>query len=467
MYSTENKFTGWWWLPKKPDEQIPGTLVYSENGITLSTQGLFKESQDLFHKSMWREIEIIHGFAKCDKTGKSFEFTLIDNWIKTYDFGKLIDCSFGSKYIIKNIHFSTIKEIKFNTVFIKTKLLDDWVNKHGFNVTPNFNKFSVTIDYKQPESIEILKTDKYKFYLYFRANAPIFITDKASITQSIYFNIEFKRQNKLDSTLDLMEQIRDLFSFMISHPVKITEFDFQVYSKNTLKRKGLRNQKTGSFFYLQRIQETQRERFNQSDMLIGFKDIENNVGEIIKAWLSMYNHKEPVLKLYFNTIYNPDLYSEYAFLNFISALEFYHRNTFTDFKPKESKRYHKQINRIISQIKSRNDQEFLIARLNRIPETHLIRRLNDLLDKNPIITEMLIKNKQFFLKRIVKTRHAFVHYNVEPSEKKYIIKHGHLIEYIEKLKIFIEIIILKDLGFSDEKVKKLIKKPLHNNKYLR
>ena len=462
----EVRFTGWWWLPEKPNEKLPGTLeITSDKKIVLTTTGIFKSAEaKLRDLNYHRPIDLINGYAKGHQTKKDKSFTLISNHIDGYWRSGLIEVKWATEYLVTNKHFKFKKEIRANSVFLKFQFLDEWVDQYGFEIesNPDPKIIETTIKYKQPEPITLLDGDKFKIYLFFRASAPLFSIRKvkASITQSVFFNIEFKRRQSLEVITELSEKLRNFFSLAISLPIKISEFEFKEFAKDTARKKGMKYQHTITVLPSESIITTGQKDYRTAEMLLTYKDFNDASGNIIGNWLKRYDVLEPVFKRYFDTLYNPYLHQENVFLNYVSALETYHRRTNPNFDAK-TPTYDKKLKQILQKIDHKNEREWIRVRLEKKSEIYLMSRLKDLSNSNRKIVKDLVRNKNSFLSKIVATRHYHLHFD-EEANKRNLISDSELPKYIQKLRILLQALFLKELGFSQDFIQKMIKKPMHN-----
>ncbi len=193
-------------------------------------------------------------------------------------------------------------------------------------------------------------------------------------------------------------------------------------------------------------------------MLIDYEKIKGKEGEIIGKWLELNEKYEPAFKLYFDTLYNPDLYTQNAFLNYVSAFEIYHRIQNPDFDGKDEQ-YNKKITSALNEIKNLNKRKMIEAKLKKRKESKLLSRLDSMVKRTPKISARLAVDN--FCSKVSNTRNYFTHFSQE-NRKKAITDSKGLFELMFKMRIYLQVQILLDLGFSETEADLMTKKAISN-----
>ncbi|NQX99186.1 MAG: hypothetical protein HRT73_15105, partial [Flavobacteriales bacterium] len=357
------------------------------------------------------KISCLNGFAK-SSDNKDITLCLVNPYVINFQHSELLTITFATKYLIKGIKVPSIKDFRMQNTFIKFNLFDQWVGKYGFDVSPSYNpkKFNVKIDFTPPDNIELYSNNKFKMYVHFRAKSPMFNhKPELILKQSAFFNIEFNQKQKLENVKDLVDKIQDFFSFASGIPVRISQFEFRNHSNNVAKKRKLSNP-TGILIDKSKSIKKVESR-SHHNFLIHFSDLEKTNKNVIEEWLNKYEVLSPVIKMFLENSYHPNLFLETEFLNYIQAIEVYH-------------------NRAINgkQIKLRT-------------------RLDELLTKHSKLMSKIIPYKSTFTNRVVKTRNYLTHYNPK-IKKRDILKHQSMYDTSMRLKILLQVVILDELGFE-------------------
>ncbi len=460
--TTELNYKGFWWTPDQPTRKFPGDLEIDQTGTLVLTILVNQNYAEYFTNESERnnKIQIINGYARDLSTKKDLAFTLFDNSIYSYHVSGLAEFKIQSRFAVTTKHFKTIDEFKLSSAFIEFKLLDNWINVSGVNVKHKTRrKFKFTVNYTQPKPITLLKKKDYHLYLWFYAKTGSSLKD-FKIEEKPRINIEFKKEIKFEDFLKYYELIKNFFSFCISVPITSNEIELHEHSKASLKKLGQKNQNTRKLIISDTRTYTKRATLHSNVMLLEYKTLKGKEGQLIEKWLELNRKYEPVFKLYFDTLYNPDLYKENAFLNYVSAIEIYHRIQNPNFDAKDES-YNKKLDSALNEIKSLNKRAWVEARLKKRKETSLFSRLENIVNRTPIISRRLAGDTTDFCSKVANTRHYFTHFDQENKKKATTDSRG-LFELMFKMKIYLQIQILLDMGFQETEADLLSKKAISN-----
>lgn len=112
--------------------------------------------------------------------------------------------------------------------------------------------------------------------------------------------------------------------------------------------------------------------------LYSYSRIKDKLKCILDSWLEKNEELEPICNLYFGTVYNSNVYLEHEFLNFIMALEAYHRRKSRNEEvPQEEHR--KRIERIL-EASPAEYKKWLEEKLKYSNEPSLRKRLKEIFD---------------------------------------------------------------------------------------
>jgi hypothetical protein len=459
----EFTYRGFWWTPDQPTKKMVGELEIDSSGtlvlFVVDDQTYFQFFETAKKKN--NKIPIINGYARNSRTKKDLAFTLFDNSIFSYNVSGLAEFKIQSRYATSLKHYKSVDSLKLSSVFIEFKLLDEWIRVSGFKGVKQRTKikFKIIVGYEQPKPITLLKTKDFHLYLWFRANTHSSAKD-FKISETPFINLEFKKQVTYEEFKKHYELVKNFFSFCISLPITSKQIEFQEFTTRQLKKEKVEHQNTFGLFISDTRTYTKRESMQSSVMLIDYDKIKGNELNFVQSWFKLNAKIEPVLKLYFDTLYNPDLYKENVFLNYVAALEIYHRISYPNFDGKDEA-YFVKLDAILKTIKAQNDRNWISTRMRKRKETNLLSRIINIVQRTPEISKRLAGDTIEFSNLVANTRHYFTHFD-QKNRKNGIAEGDDLFDLMYKAKIYLQIQILLDLGFAEKEVDVMIKKAMSN-----
>ncbi|BAY28989.1 hypothetical protein NIES2107_08300 [Nostoc carneum NIES-2107] len=507
---------GKWWLPNNPEVVVPGKLSFSpESGATLELIGSFYSSQfqeigevdnislpyELFpdeHESNVAsgvELEFI-------KPKETIILGLLDNHeeislyrcsgrIGKFEFVKgRTQLSFHVEYVFRKIHFSNEQDIKFKSISVQYSYLKEWIGKSGIQAFVSNEENKLWISYQPPSNIHLTKicnldlditfsqiyVNPFDFYL-----GAIYYT--ANIEQKTYLTIKNPFNLSLDECVKMLMIFRDLLSFAMTKPTSVIEIKGKTdnnYTNPVRQADGsikleeeLRETQVIILFSLWNSAKNSQIKISTNDMLFLFRDVENNFGEILETWSNKQERYESVFDLLMTTMYTPNLYLHYGFINIIQALEAYHTNKYEgiyqDRKVYEKGLY-KQFIEILNNFPGESvdkengiSDEFrnaLKGKLKAQTRFTLQTRLKELLSE---VSSLLpddfiggINDRELFSRRAADTRNALTHHDKEKREQA--AKGQELFQLFHTLKVILQICLMRELNFTNESIAALVKR---------
>jgi len=443
----EFEYKGIWWLPDKPQEKISGTFKFTPNeGAVLELIGSFK---DITGMNKMLKPEIILGISS---DGKNVTLHKCFETKSNLSFPGLLTSSFYANRAFVGAHFEKNKDIKFKSLSVHYLYLDEWFNVSGFDIPHLFDEKEVVIRYKLPEPIQAA-IDEYKIFLDVRATGPThsIVQKEASIKQRTYIRVEPSGEKSFDEYLNIMYRIQNFLSLGITEPVYplvvegITEANKVMIDDKTY------NPPVKVYYRVSDIPMAPKTLL-PFDMLFTFKDISDRFEDFLKNWFKKTDLLGPVYNLYFGTLYNPRMYLEHRFLSLVQAIESYHRRTMKNFELSEEE-HEKRIMEILNAV-PHGHKKWLKNKLAYSNEPNLRRRLKEILEKFADVLDKFIPKKDSFINKVVTTRNYLTHYDEKLKEQS--AEGEELYRLTQKLKILLEICLLKELGFTSDNIKSLI-----------
>lgn len=452
------KIQGKWWLPDKPERKIYGILkIYHDIFSELELFGLLKDKK---MSAILIEPKLILG-----QSIKGEEITLY----KCSEYTTRNDRSlFHVNSVFIGLHFIDEEQIRFKNIYVEYLYLDNWFWQGNDFEIKDFPNDETHISYKPSSSIQVDLSNiglDYKIQIKtgIEGNANFGPKSKITYEQKTFVEITTTNSN-MKSFNDfnvIIILLQDFFSFGIMKPAYpiLIRGETESFKKN-------QNYKTYpsliEIYYLIRRTPNLNENLNIFNMLFCFKDISNKLELVLKKWFKKENSLSAVFQLYFTSLYSPSLYLEYQFLSLVQAIEAYCRIRYKGKYVSEGE-YELISDKILkSVIENTKDglQRSLMNRLKYGNELSLKTRICRLFKEDIEITNLFIKNKENFIDKVIETRNYLVHQ--DESLKDLSFKEEELFSTNIKLKIMIEISLLKEIGFASEEIKALL---LRNSLY--
>ncbi|WP_440950694.1 HEPN domain-containing protein [Methanosphaerula subterraneus] len=458
---------GYWWLPDNPDVKLPGTLAISSKGeCDLKLLGSFTKIEDLGKSTIQ---PVIHGVGE-----KNGQYTLMDCSGRSETIR--ISIQGGSninseEYLIGTVYsgcfFPKPHDVKFPKVEIKIESFEDWLNIIGFRT-----QYEVDPETKRPHnfSISLQEPKTFSFSLprftlqivsYYRIDpSPKVKHIQSSVTWSVRIN--YSEDQTLDQVYADIVILRHLIALGMRRPIKI--LSVVLTSPRFMQKIGEHESLIPIHYYSRLIsaEESEQETIHPPDMFFSFDDVQNHFSDILTRWFELYDQIEPVLSLYFSTIYNGRTASSVSFLQIAQALETFHRRIeggqfLSDAERDEVKAA--LIDAIPAHF-SCEEKEALEGKLTFIHEFSLRPRLRSQI--NAVETEYgtevskYIRDKKKFVANVTDTRNYLTHYDESLKSKA---KQGKgLLLLKERCQFLLEMLILKELGFSLDMVSSILLK---------
>jgi hypothetical protein len=431
------EYKGVWYLPEKPEDLVAGTLRFNPTeGAILELIGSFKDIQSM---NRLTEHEIILG--SCGKKITLCKCSEISSQMQSEG---VLSSTFYADLVFVDHHFKRKEDIKFKTASIHFSHLNEWVHLTGFEIIFPTGKKGVTINYALPDSVLLAEFEDWKISIELRATGPTIPPPKREMTikEKTHIKIEYLKATR---------HIQNFLSLATLNPVHPLTFEGQTEAcKLTMKEKTI-YPPIEICFRLQFPPTAPKAVFPQ-EMLFMFADMQGKTQSILENWRKKQDTLKPVFDLYFSTLYNPKMYLEHEFLNMVQAIESYHRRTMKNFEMAEDE-HTKRVEEILKAAPT-GQKEWLKEQLEYSNEPKLRRRLKELLEETPDNAHKIIKDSKSFIQKVVITRNYLTHYDEKLKDQA--AQKEELLKLTLKIKMLLETTFLKELGFDEDTIKKLV-----------
>ena len=445
----EYKRTGYFWLPGKEEEKIPGILSIIDGGkIELEIVGLFDNNIDALNG----DDNLSRIIGHVEKDG----LVTLENCFyikKNFPFGGISKSKVLVHQVLSGAAWDKDEKVTFNTLSFSVDCLDEWIGISGINVDNDWDKRTATISYAPPESISFSLDNGMELKLCFAYTLPGFpILKEAKITQRAYFEISSSSLRELSEFTALAYKITNLMCFAMDETVSIKTLSAK--SSEIMREVGDNQYPEAIKIYYQSIPYTEKEPSRSlHDMLFTFATIKSNAKEIFNNWINAYEYLSPALGLYFSTKTGAQKYLDGKFLALAQGLETYHRRT-SDETLMEPKEFEILVNTILEGCPEAR-VEWLKGRLIHGNEMNLGKRLKKIIEpfKKHLGTS---KYRSKLLREIVDTRNYLTHYNASLRGKA---ANGRDLRILcLKMELIFNLHFLKVVGLTDDEVENVVEK---------
>lgn len=444
----EYKKTGYFWLPDKVENKIPGILSIDDGGrIELEIIGHFDEGI----KPLSADNNLIRIIGHVENDGL---VTLDDCFYtrRNFSFGGISKSNILVNKVLSGAAWDKGEKVAFNTFSFSVDCLDEWVGISGIDVDNDWERRTATITYNPPEKICIELNNDMKLEICFACTLPGFPNlTEAKITQRAYFRLESEDLRDLSDFTSIAFKITNLMCFAIDEIVSLKNVSA---TSSEILRDGGDDKKYPApiSIYYQSIPFSEKiPKKNWHEMLFNFGAIKTNAQQVFNNWLNAYEYLSPALGLYFSTKAGAQKYIDGKFLALAQGLETYHRRTSSetlmDKEPYET---------LASEIlKGCPDEhlDWLKGRLLHGNEINLGKRIKKIIEpfKDHLGTS---KERSKLLRKIVDTRNYLTHYSESLHDES--AKGRDLWVLCLKMEVIFNLHFLKVIGFTDEEINRVV-----------
>lgn len=458
------EYTGLWWLPEKPEAKVAGTLRIDEAlSVELLLVGSFRGLEALQHSF---ELPLILGagsgmlitLAYCFESGSNISAPGIAT------------TRFKPGMTLLGAHVSQLEDIEFEKVYARYEHLEEWANRPGlrreftFDEAGHMAAFTVSYAYPskviaaiQTATIEVVggcSLEGNRWDAYVAHNSTRFRVTPSKPCSLPVLNHDF------------LHHIQNLVSLGAGRPVQLTELAGTLRGSPGQARNDL---KVEILSDTREVRESEKQVF-PDDMLFTLDDLADDFGGHLSRWLERAEVLSPIFNLYFGTLFGSQMYGEHQFLSLAQAAESYHRRTSPNAilpKPAWSKLRKELCQTVEAADIPAEAVELLSQKLSFLNEVSLKQRLRELLEAQKELVKFLIPDPERFVVSVADTRNYLTHFNRNLRKRA---AHGTAMYRItEQLRFVIELVLLTELGISEEKKAKIVRRHqryLKNMKFL-
>ncbi|WP_131753370.1 ApeA N-terminal domain 1-containing protein [Burkholderia vietnamiensis] len=186
-----------------------------------------------------------------------------------------------------------------------------------------------------------------------------------------------------------------------------------------------------------------------TDLPLKFPDLDGRFGEIFSSWHEKREKFGPGFFYYLSTQRDVKLYVETIFANLVQGLEAFHRTKFVETPVVPG--LHAKIQRILGDIQLDKDRKWLAGRLEHASEPNLAERLQTLFTSLPVAIDK--KKLKDFATICANLRNDLAHFGGSKARAESSTFLRDTLLKSEGVKYLYHMLILKEIGVSDEGIK--------------
>lgn len=441
--------SGYFWLPGKSDQRLPGVLHVSETGkITLEVIGVF-------------------GDAIASLTGSSPDLPRVVGVVENGDLVTLEDCFYANtsvrfgglskstisaNFFLRGIQYDEDEPILFSKVSFSLEGLDEWLSVTGLRVDHNWEERTASIHFSPPKKIECQLPDGMALAFTFGWTLPgAPIVTEAKITQKAYITIKSESLRPIEDFLALVFKVNNFLCFAIDETVSLDSAT--CYWKDIARdvADGEKREVPIQLYYQSSPLSDTRPKISWHNMLFRYGHVANQLEAILKNWLSNYETSEPAFNLYFASKAGAHKYLDGRFLSLAQGIETLHRRNSKDTLMPETE-FGDLVVALVNSCPTIH-QDWLAKKLEYANELPLRRRIRQMLEP----FESLYggsKQRKDFIRMVLDTRNYLTHYDEKLAQQA---AQGEILwSLCMKLEALFQLHFLRLIGLDGDFIKNLV-----------
>lgn len=446
-FTTENFTTfGYWWLPEKPDHQLPGMLKYEVGEpIKLEILGAFNE--EWRHGKLAGNIET--PILGIDSKGRMFTLFHCHHGTNLH-FPGCPTTLITSQLAFDGVHFDNLEEAIFNNISVYFSYLYEWFEPPTKQLRYTFidNKIhSISMNYIPMPKVAVDIENNIIIEIGVHANIPTATAREVSFCEAVFLVISRKEKCGFYDLIKIIYQMKSFFKLAMQNRISILKLSGQtekaIFTSHSREK---RYEEVNIYHY---GIEDLSENIKIHDMLFCYKDIENRFSKMVGKWLELYEKIEPVLNIH-SIIMEREPYIEHDFLDITQALETFHRRLRNNQELCDSQ-HQDRMEKILETVPTEY-KDWLQKKLRYSNEPTLNKRLKELFKE----FFCFFGNQKEFVRKVTLTRNNLIH--PKSQQEQGCLSGNNLKIATEKLRLLLVLLLMKMIGFEETEIVELIRK---------
>jgi len=381
-----------WWLPDKPQDRLPGTLMFSpSDGALLELQGKFQlpaltDLQLVFAGPMF-QAEFIYGERP------DGQLITLHRAITTY-LGAT--SSFHCHIVLAGAHLSPTVSLKDASAIFSYDNLEEWscMRLLEFGSAPDNDCYSYLFRHNAVQLLSVPKSDSHpELELYGNVRGSL-THNEAKFYRKTHFRASELDLDSLDCLFELTSSVGQLLTVLIGKPANLTKLRLLPDSDTCIE------------VFFQRSRPAKAHEVHAHQMPFNLADLDDQSTRLFSEWFESYSLLRPAYAAFFSTLFNDSSYIDAKFQAIMQAIESFHRRTRPGVyvaQEEYGKFYAALVDAIPKEV-SPPLKERLKSALKYGNELSLRKRLKDLASELDEKTLQTIQIDQEFINEVVETR---------------------------------------------------------------
>ena len=433
---TQFEHTGFWWNPREPGTEWPGTLRFDAVNGAVLTLTIAADLRLFFADA--KEFDILHG-----KTTGGLPITLLAAFERNYS-------EIYANAVIVGFHAGSADPL-ITAAAAVIEQLGEWWHPRAVANDPALTHPDMGVQYRQPADVDLHDDGVVRTSIR-SAGLPSYAPRTVSIREEIRVEMKASAPQPLSVFRARMHACQDLLSVSALTLCNIEEFRLMPPYED--KRKAVIGR-----FYAVPIYKDPASR--GADFLFRSRDVETRLPSMFGTWLESAKRLSVVRSLYFSGAYGK-MFLELRLLAFAQAAEAYHRRVYeAQDLYMDADVYERdvlpQIRSAIPKRVGSDHRQALKKRMEFGNEVSFGRRLRTLVKEHEAALSAAVPDPCSWVQTIVDYRNGFTHHPVAdeatPDRDKI-----ELIQCNYVLQILLELCFLKSMTLESETIAALARK---------
>lgn len=309
---------GYWWLPTNPEEQIGGTLTFSqEEGASLQLLGIFGGIHGLMKDR--NERVTIHGVTKNGK-----QITLFDAFVKSSQMNApgIMNEQYRPHLVCIGQHMASQADQIFDKSFCRFERLEEWLVASPFEQEWEFEPLKLNLRVDKGQSEELTAFGTYKIGRSSNLHTGGSGQTEFTVKVQSFLYCETSEPQALAEHFRVATRLQELASLCTGHFLPLTHLRLRVHGSET---KGRSPKEVEVFAQMQHPEAGSRPKHEHP--LFAVRELLSANDRAIENWFKQYETLSPAINLFFAVTGERQMFVNVRFLLAIQALEVFHRRT--------------------------------------------------------------------------------------------------------------------------------------------
>lgn len=445
---------GFWWKNEEPDNQFAGTFRYSPAaGAALEASEI---TEDLTSLQRLPDSATILGV---DTSGR--RITLHDCFVRRRKSGftRISVTEYHVRIAIIGIHVTNFDTVPLSEIIADISYLKDWSGISGFkgnitHQTRNGKRFlnGFNIEYRKPTPISFRSVDGTLLTIGSNVSFSLDFVRKPSLNERVVAVFRPKKPSTFDLIYNKVVIFQDFLSLAINKRCTIQEL--KVVPAFTDDQDAPR---VGIYFH-QAVEPVPEQKGFVHDALFRYHHVKDNLERFFRRWERKFQLAESSFHLYFASFQRAGLFLDQKFMNYVQALESFHRIVFGGAYEARDSYFKRTYSKLVDAIPACIEHDYkqsLKQKMKYLNEYSLRKRMKDLLSGFIYLLDNQSLSENEFIESVVNTRNYHTH--LDPDLKDLAATAGQLYNLTVILESLFKCHSLYLIGFNKTEIRRIMR----------